>query len=62
MVAASTHWAQDVKRTSNERRIQVRPTKTIEERLVNVESLRRINVIFGRNADVLSSSLLVLNV
>ena len=34
----------------------------LEERHVNVESLRRVSINFGRNTDVLSSSLVALNV
>ena len=52
----TSHWAQDMQWTSNERRIEVHPPNT-EERHVNVKSLSRINVIF----DVMQT-ILVLNV
>ena len=47
------------------RAVGVRWTSYLEsywKRFVNVKSQRRINVIFGHKADVLSLSLLVLNV
>ena len=60
------HWAQDVKLTSNERRIQVCPKQTNEKHYVYVNSLSRTctcaYVIFGRKTDVPPSSLHILNV
>ena len=40
----------------------IRPTITNEERHVNIKSLRRIKVTFGRFALVLFSSFLILNI